>query len=102
VKRTKKLREGVTELSFSKVESELKKHQLTPELPGELLTIVKQTGCLLIRHADPDREKKRDIFMVSLRQWFSAIGNQDACDGLDAHRRQVELVRKPLRRSTQV
>ena len=97
MKRTKSIREGVVELNFSKVEHELKKQNLTPELPLDLLAVVKQTGCLLIQRPNPDAEETRDRFIKSLRQWFSDIGNKDACDRLDAHRRQVELCQQAFR-----
>ena len=96
--RTKNIREGLIELNFSKVEHELKKQILTAELPIELLEMVMQTGCLLIRHADPDRDEKRARFITSLRNWFSAIGNRDARDRLDVHCSQAELCQQAFRK----
>jgi hypothetical protein len=97
MKRTKAIREGVVELNFPKVEHELKKQHATPELPSELLTIVEQTGCLLIRRPDRAREEKRNQFIASLRQWLSHIRKEDACDRLDRHCRQVELCQQAFR-----
>jgi len=97
MQRTKAIREGVVDLNFPKVEHELKKQHPSPELPSELLTIVEQTGCLLIRRPDRTLEEKRNQFIASLREWLSHVREGDARDRFDRHCLQVELCQQGFR-----
>ncbi len=97
MKRTKNTREAAIGLDFAKIEREIAKQELTPELPLELLEIIRQTGCLLIQRENRVKEATRDKFVASLRQWLSDVASDEGIECLDAHLKQVELCQRAFR-----
>jgi hypothetical protein len=89
--RTKQIREAVISLNFPKVEHELKKQKLTPEMPAALLQIIRNTGALLLAHENSLREGLRDDFIRTVRKWFADNSESAIRAQLEKHIKEATL-----------
>lgn len=96
MKRTRVLREGVTQLNFQKVKHELEKNNITGDTLSDVLTVIEQTGCLLVQHSNPERERRRDNFYGDVRRYLQSHGSS-LCVRLGLVREQADLCERGFR-----